>query len=168
MMNRRHVSSVISITKQTKTSAFVKKARLLRQKGSPSNSALATQTCGKWSRESDKVCFKNKSKVERDSEIKPNGCSECIAFSNKLHSIFKEPPELRSAYAIVDKDALLHEDTQKNPQAIKAALAQALESKTSISNETTFEGKPIEAWPSGVHHRDSEVVYAPDAWLYAL
>ena len=97
------------------------------------------QTCGKCSCESDKVVFKNKSKVERDSTIKPiYWCSECIAFSNKLTHIFKDAPELCSAYTTLDKDALLQEYKQKKPEAIKAALVKALDSKTSVSNETTF------------------------------
>ena len=143
-VKRRQDSSAISSTKQTKTLAFVKKARLariLRQKGSPSRFTLAMQTCAKCSRESDKVVFKNKNKVMKDSKVKPiYWCSECIALANQLTCIFKEAPELRSAYATIDKDSLMQEYKEKNREAIKAKLVQVLESKTSVSQETTFKG----------------------------
>ena len=151
---------------------FVRKARLLslHSQCKRAGNAFANPT---------RSASKTKSKVDKDSKIKPiYWCSECIAFSNKLQSIFKEAPELRSAYATVGKDALLHEYKQKNLQAIKAALVQALDSETSVPNETTFKGNgqwlddhgeiPIEACPSAVNPRESEIVHAPDAWLYAL
>ena len=99
------------------------------------------QTCAKCSSESDKVVFKNKSRVDKDPKVKPiYWCSECISFSNRLTHIFKDAPDLRTAYTTLDKDALLQEYKQKNPEAIKAALVHALNSKTSVCNETTFKG----------------------------
>ena len=99
------------------------------------------QTCAKCSRETDKVVFKNKNRVMKDSKVKPiYWCSECIALANQLTCIFKEAPELRSAYATIDKESLMQEYKEKNKNAIKAKLVQVLESKTSVSQETTFKG----------------------------
>ena len=75
------------------------------------------QTCAKCSRESDKVFFKNKGKVDKNPKVQPiYWCSECVAFSNKLQSIFEDAPELRGAYATVDKDSFLKEFKFKKPE----------------------------------------------------